>query len=1370
MANTDVRIDIVAENNASPAIEEVKESLEGVGESSGQAEKELEALESAFNRLGLDLKSLEPKLSAFEKRTISTFQSIANNSQASGEQIKAAFEQSLSKIKSPQGLKQLEEEFDKLKQSGKLSGEQLEALEKKLKGFSEVAEDTAKKTSVLDEAIDGIAESSDLAGSALSLLKNPITGIIGIIGALATAYFSVNKAADDTTSTLKQLTGSQEKATEAMRYAGIIAKTLGTDVNETAKTWVNFDNTMAALGQNASQSKQFFETLSYAILSTGGSMDDVNETVEEFREGLTEGSLSGENLEQILRERLPRAMVEMANATGMSVEELGEFLESGADITTMLPLLEEGVRKAYGEFQNVTGIDSALNRVKLSFDNLFRDTTTGSMSGVESVINGIAEAIDWLNQEIEKGQADMTSWMSQFALIKDLVSGNISSLEEFGQKWEEINKTQEDDIKRIEEASKKQAEETKRTAEESAKGYSDVDLKAKALKKSIDEIVKSTTLLSDKTGEATQALGKMLEGGNTQTAVVATHTMIDSVRKLGDTGKFTDEELKNGLFANLQNMSERDLAKSLKTVEQQLKTLPITSADYAAAMVVKNAVVEESFRRVGMTSDTASKDVSDFGTTAISAIDNLVKFSGASSLQISEAFKGAFSGAQSIADLDLLRQKLEETFASGKISVTDYTEAMSGITNKMLELQQQTPSLAKSLADMGIASTAGLKQAALDMTADYETIKNSAGATGEQVNQAFLKMAESQIEAARAAGEPIDPMLKQEAASRGLGGAYEQLLNKGQQVTNNIGAISEKYEKNAQAMEQQHEKMRLGSELELKSIELSKEKAITLGDESKYISAAVEEMGKKIDMAQDEAKYSDESADAAERKVKALEKEALRTGDTSEKTKELIENAKREAIEKRSAASAAEQHAKSMENEAWSADNVNKIIDEAIGLIAEKGQKTQEALGTEREQLELDKQLAEAKGDTAAAEEAANKIAENTIATSQAKADTLHDQAEAADEAIDKLYEQAEADGVVTEAEQAGIDAAEKKSKSLHDQADAAQKTADKTKELAEATKEAAEAQARAKERAEQLKAQGEAVTGIYNGWEKSLAGLSKAALDAFQNWGTASQKAAEGLSETDQAIRKLDSSYATAISNLNGGGFVTWANRIALKAIEIERSFYAQATAAESFAERLNTIGDGGKGNLQALVREAENARSTMNLLDQTRLDQLNSAIEQATQKLEAMRESAESALDSAQRALLQEKGDQGKLLELDYEQKKLELQKQIDAAREAGDQQALANLLKAKKLEEDVYNIKKKKLAEETKQNNNTSSNTNTNTGGSTGPDLNKLAESINNLANRQNTGNITINADVSSLANEQWLKNNLLPKLNKVNNSFR
>lgn len=332
-------------------------------ESSRKTAAESQAtLEKSLKKLGLDLTEIETGVSRFERATIKSFQDIASNSQASSKVIQAAFEKAFSNVKSPEGIRQLENELEKLRREGRLAETDLQDLDRRLGELGRSGREAANDLDPLSDTLNDVADAADQLGgdggslgsisSLLELVKNPAVAAGGALAAMATAYGSINLESSRTKDILISLTGSQEKANEAMEYARQVANLLGADVNETSKVWVNFDNTMTSLGQTTEQSKSLFESLSYAILKSGGSMDDVNETVEEFREGLTEGAINGENLEQILREKMPRAFDEMAKAAGVSNEELGKMLEDGMDIQEMLPLLEKGIKDVWRYIEN----------------------------------------------------------------------------------------------------------------------------------------------------------------------------------------------------------------------------------------------------------------------------------------------------------------------------------------------------------------------------------------------------------------------------------------------------------------------------------------------------------------------------------------------------------------------------------------------------------------------------------------------------------------------------------------------------------------------------------------------------------------------------------------------------------------------------------------------------------------------------------------------------------------------------------------------------------------------------------------------------------------------------------------------------------
>jgi MoxR-like ATPase len=202
---------------------------------------------------------------------------------------------------------------------------------------------------------------------------------------------------------------------------------------------------------------------------------------------------------------------------------------------------------------------------------------------------------------------------------------------------------------------------------------------------------------------------------------------------------------------------------------------------------------------------------------------------------------------------------------------------------------------------------------------------------------------------------------------------------------------------------------------------------------------------------------------------------------------------------------------------------------------------------------------------------------------------------------------------------------------------------------------------------------------------------LSPAAVEAFEKMRNFTDSTVATASSSDKAKRSIDDLGAAMVS-LGDTGFVRFMNEAAVQALTVEASFYAQAQSADSLAKSLNDMADSGTGNMEAMIRSAESARATMDLLDQTRLDSLQSAIDRARGSMDSLRESSEAALEAAQRALAQQQGDQRALIELDRKQKIAELDKQLAAAQAANDQESINKLQQALDLEQQTYELKKK------------------------------------------------------------------------------
>jgi chromosome segregation ATPase len=87
------------------------------------------------------------------------------------------------------------------------------------------------------------------------------------------------------------------------------------------------------------------------------------------------------------------------------------------------------------------------------------------------------------------------------------------------------------------------------------------------------------------------------------------------------------------------------------------------------------------------------------------------------------------------------------------------------------------------------------------------------------------------------------------------------------------------------------------------------------------------------------------------------------------------------------------------------------------------------------------------------------------------------------------------------------------------------------------------------------------------------------------------------------------------------------WANEVAIRALEIEQRFNGQKEAAQRLTEQLQEMADGGQINMNALALATRGVSGQFDLLDQQRLDNLQSAIDAANAKLRQMQQEAEDA-----------------------------------------------------------------------------------------------------------------------------------------------
>jgi tape measure domain-containing protein len=316
---------------------------------------------------------------------------------------------------------------------------------------------------------------------------------------------------------------------------------------------------------------------------------------------------------------------------------------------------------------------------------------------------------------------------------------------------------------------------------------------------------------------------------------------------------------------------------------------------------------------------------------------------------------------------------------------------------------------------------------------------------------------------------------------------------------------------------------------------------------------------------------------------------------------------------------------------------------------------------------------AKARGENSAAAQYGADLARLEVDQARAVAESKVGEAQAAVAVAQALREQAAADGTLSDAERQAIAQANDAAKAKQMEASAA---------IAAATAKAAETQA-----TRQSTAASEEQVSVVQNISIAFAGVGEAVSRLY-----------DPLEASIGQIRELS-------------GYV---------ADQVQQTYKASGSWDEYFAsirqgmfefDRLQTV-KGDVDELTASVRRATEtgeglahaARQTtvgFGELDKQHLDGLQAAIDAAKQKVEALRQSAASTLSTLQNELDQLNGNDAAILSREEAEKRLDIEKQLDAARAAGDAESVAALQKSLDLLGDIYSTKTANLRAEQAQN---------------------------------------------------------------------
>lgn len=227
----------------------------------------------------------------------------------------------------------------------------------------------------------------------------------------------------------------------------------------------------------------------------------------------------------------------------------------------------------------------------------------------------------------------------------------------------------------------------------------------------------------------------------------------------------------------------------------------------------------------------------------------------------------------------------------------------------------------------------------------------------------------------------------------------------------------------------------------------------------------------------------------------------------------------------------------------------------------------------------------------------------------------------------------------------------------------------------------------------------------VLNRSRMPLAELSAAALDAFD--------ALQGIKKADTGIdtssldktaeslqkakdRALELQGALDLEGSRASGFGRWMMETFIRSEEVKVSFLGQKRALQDLMRDY----ENGSISTEQFARRAASARRNLDLLDESDLSSLDSAIESAKQQMQSLGDSTRSTLDSLQMELLQLKGTEEEIEKARFASRRRDLQAQQAEARQSGDGSAVANLQAALRTLNEIERESSRKRAQEAQQ----------------------------------------------------------------------
>ena len=281
-----------------------------------------------------------------------------------------------------------------------------------------------------------------------------ITSAVGALTGVINSYVNRTKQVEAFNLALKNVGLTQTETTVAFREAAAIAGRLGAPLQQVEKSYQRMVPALRAVGANAEETDKFIENITARTQTLGLNTEQSGRLLEAFAQVLSKGKLQAEELNQQISELDGAFRSQLADALGVTTQELTELVEQG-EVTAEVFIdavnrMSNGVeelqkRVANGtatiqQFQNLIsninvqilqqigqaiepGIRAFL-RLSLAVSEFFKQfTQTEAFSVITTIFNQSAKGIEVFITQILKAVNAINGVLSPIFSLIDTVLG-----------------------------------------------------------------------------------------------------------------------------------------------------------------------------------------------------------------------------------------------------------------------------------------------------------------------------------------------------------------------------------------------------------------------------------------------------------------------------------------------------------------------------------------------------------------------------------------------------------------------------------------------------------------------------------------------------------------------------------------------------------------------------------------------------------------------------------------------------------------------------------------------------------------------------------------------------------------------------------